>query len=70
VDRGQTEAAVRMGKITAGLKLLVFAKFKISKIFSASAWRLKSRQNKKRIAQFACKSQDESNELNYAVIRR
>ena len=33
MDRGQTEAAVRMGKITAGLKLLVFAKFKISNFF-------------------------------------
>ena len=31
---------------------------------SAPAWRIKSRQNKKYIAQFACKSRDKSNEPN------
>ena len=44
------------------------AKFKISKlshrICAAHAWSIKSRQNKKLIALFACKLRDESNELN------
>jgi len=41
------------------------AKFKIpKKKIPTPAWRIKSRRNKKRIAQFACKSRDESNELN------
>ena len=40
------------------------AKFKIPKKFPAPAWRFKSRRNKKHIAQFACKSRDESNEPN------
>ena len=43
---------------------------KFQKKFPASAWRLKSRRNKKRIATAACKSRDESNEPNYDVIRR
>ena len=37
-------------------------KIKIPNFFSAPAWRLKSRRNKKRIAIAACKSRDESNE--------
>ena len=40
------------------------AKFQILNFFSAAAWRLKSRKNKKRIATAACKSRDESNEPN------
>ena len=39
-------------------------KIKILNFFSAHAWRLQSRRNKKCIAQFACKSRDESNEPN------
>jgi len=37
---------------------------KFQKKIPASAWRIKSRRNKKRIAQFACKSRDESNKPN------
>ena len=40
------------------------------KKFLAPAWKIKSRRNKKRIAQFVYKSRDESNESNQAVIRR
>ena len=39
-------------------------KFKVPKKISAPTWRLKSRRNKKRIAQFACKSRDKANEPN------
>ena len=40
------------------------AKFKFQKKIPAPAWRIKSRRNKKHIAQFVCKSRDESNEPN------
>ena len=41
-----------------------FQNSKFQKKNSAPAWRFKSRRNKKRIAQFACKLRDESNEPN------
>ena len=39
-------------------------KSKFQKKFPAPAWRLKSKQNKKRIATAICKWRDESNEPN------
>ena len=54
----------RRGGTGRGYSSSLVAKFKIPKKNSAPAWKFKYRRNKKRIAQFACKSRDESNEPN------
>ena len=63
----RADASKRQSAEDSGRVWLPNSKFQ--KKNSTSAWRLKSKQNKKRIATAVCKWRDKSNEPSYAVIR-